>query len=94
MNKYEALYIIEASLDDDAIKAMVERINGIVTDNGGSVDSVNEWGKRRLAYPILDRNEGYYVLMTFTAAPEFPAELERNYHIIDSILRGLITRIE
>lgn len=59
----------------------------------GTVDSVDEWGKRRLAYPIDYKNEGYYVLTRFTAAPELPAELERNFKINDGILRYLVTRM-
>lgn len=93
MNKYEVLYIIKTDLDEEAVKATVEKFNGIITANGGTVDSVDEWGKRRLAYPIDYKNEGYYVLTRFTAAPELPAELERNFKINDGILRYLVTRM-
>jgi len=94
MNKYEALYIINPSLEEEARKAVVERFSELVKANGGTVDNVDEWGNRRLAYPINDLNEGYYVLMHFTAGPEFPRELERNYKISDDILRYLITKLE
>ncbi len=93
MNKYEVLYIIKTDLDEEAVKTTVEKFNGIITANGGTVDSVDEWGKRRLAYPIDYKNEGYYVLTRFTAAPELPAELERNFKINDGILRYLVTRM-
>lgn len=94
MNKYEALYIITPDLEEEAAKAVVEKFSGIVTANGGQVESVDEWGKRRLAYPIDYKTDGYYVLMTFLSAPEFPKELERNYRIDESILRYLVTRKE
>jgi small subunit ribosomal protein S6 len=94
MNKYEALYIINSSLEEEARNGVIERFSGLVTANGGTVDNIDEWGKRRLAYPINDLNEGYYVLMHFTAKPDFPRELERNYKISDDILRYLITKLE
>lgn len=93
MTKYEALYIIDAELDEAAAKETIEKFSGIVTNNGGTVDLLDEWGKRRLAYPINYKNDGYYVLMQFSASAEFPSELERNFKITDSILRYLVTRI-
>lgn len=94
MNKYEALYIINAKLDEEAIKSTVEKFSALVADNGGVVDSVDEWGKRKLAYDIDYMSEGYYVLMKFTANSDFPLELERNFKISDNILRYLVTRID
>ena len=93
MNKYEVLYIIRTDREEEAIKAVVEKFSGIITANGGTIEKCDEWGKRRLAYPIDYKNEGYYVLVNFTAAPELPAELERNFKIDDSILRYLVTRM-
>lgn len=92
MNKYEAMYIIDTAVEEEARKALVERFSALVATNGGTVDGVDEWGKRRMAYPILDMNEGYYVLMHFTAASELPAELERNFRITEPVLRYLVTR--
>lgn len=94
MNKYESLYIITPELDEEAIKACVAKFSGIVTANGGNVTEVNEWGKRRLAYAIDYKTEGYYVLMNFEADPEFPRELERNFKIDESILRYMVIRKE
>ena len=94
MNKYEALYIVNATLEEEPRAALIQRFNTLITDNGGTVDSVDEWGKRRLAYPILDMNEGYYVLVRFSAEPTLPMELERNYRITEDIIRYLVTRIE
>ncbi|MGI6168152.1 MAG: 30S ribosomal protein S6 [Christensenellales bacterium] len=92
MNQYEVLYIINAGLDEEATKALIEKFSGVVTENGGVVDSIDEWGKRRLAYLIDDMSEGFYVLMKFQAKGEVPTELERNFKITDGVMRYLITR--
>ena len=83
MNKYEALYVIDAAMEDQARADLIALF-----------EKVDEWGKRRLAYPINFKNEGYYVLMQFSAKPEFPRELERNFQINENIMRYLVTRIE
>ena len=86
---YEALYILDPNLSEEQIAALVARFKGVVESNG-TVSEVNEWGKRRLAYPINDLNEGYYVLMTFTADAAFPAELDRVLRITDGVMRSMI----
>ena len=86
---YEAVYILDPSLNEEQIAALVEKFNKIVETNG-TVTEVNEWGKRRLAYPINDLMEGYYVLMTFTAAPAIPAELDRIFRITEGVMRSMI----
>ena len=91
--KYEVLYIINPTLADEGIQALVEKFKGIVEDHG-TLTSIDEWGKRRLAYPIEDLTEGYYVLMTCEAKPEFPAELDRVFKITEGIMRSLITAVE
>lgn len=94
MNQYEVLYIIAPDLDEEATRASIEKFKEIVASNGGEVVSVDEWGKKKLAYDIDYKTEGYYVLMSFNAAPEFPKELERNYKNDEAILRYLVTRKE
>ena len=94
MNPYEALYIIVPELDEEATRATIEKFKGIVESNAGEVAGVDEWGKRRLAYPIDYKTEGYYVLMSFNSAPEFPAELERNFKNDERIMRYMVTRKE
>lgn len=94
MNKYESLYIITPELDEEATKAVVEKFADIVKKNGGEVEKVDEWGKRRLAYPIDYKTEGYYVLVHFAAASELPRELERNFKNDESILRYMVVRQE
>ncbi|MDD3921147.1 MAG: 30S ribosomal protein S6 [Eubacteriales bacterium] len=94
MNQYELLYIITPELDEEATKACVEKFSGVVTANGGEVVAVDEWGKRRLAYAIDYKTEGYYVLVTFNGDAALPAELERNCKIDEKILRYMVTRKE
>ena len=90
MNKYEAMYIVNPNVADDARAALVERFSGIVTNGGGNVEKIDDWGKRKLAYEIDDQTEGYYVLMSFSSGAEFPAELDRVFGITDGIMRSMI----
>ena len=94
MNKYEVLYVIDAGMEDQARSELIAQFGELMTNHGATVEKVDEWGKRRLAYPINFKNEGYYVLVNFTAAPEFPRELERNFEINENIMRYLVTRVE
>jgi small subunit ribosomal protein S6 len=95
MNKYEVVYIIDPAVEDEARKALIAKFNDLITGNGGSVDKVEEWGKRRLAYAIDYKTEGYYVLVNFQAEAELPKELERNLQISDSVIRyQVIKQIE
>ena len=91
--KYEVLYIIDPAQGEEGIAALVEKFKAMV-EAEGTLSSVEEWGKRRLAYPINDLAEGYYVLMNIEAKPEFPAELERVMKITDGVLRCLTTAVE
>lgn len=90
MNKYEAMYVITPELEDEAIKGIIEKYTGIITANGGEIEKVDEWGRRRLAYPINYKTEGYYVLMTFVSGPAFPRELDRKLRIAEGVMRSLI----
>ena len=94
MNQYEVMYVIDTALEEGARSELINRFSNIVTNNGGKVDRVDEWGKRRLAYPINYKNEGYYVLMYMTAPADLPRELERNLQISESVLRYLVIRFE
>lgn len=94
MNKYELVYVIDTTLDDDARKAVIDRFNGMIDTLGGKVEKVEEWGKRRLAYPINYKTEGYYLLVNFAAESDVPKEMERNLQISESVLRYLIVKVE
>ena len=88
---YEAVFIFSETLGEEGIAAVKAKFEKLIADNA-ELGKVDEWGTRRLAYPIQDQNEGFYVLYNFVSAPEFPAELERVAKITDGVLRDLIVR--
>ena len=94
MNQYEVMYVIDPALEDSARTELINRFSDLVVKNGGEVDRVDEWGKRRLAYAIQYKTEGYYVLMYIKAPADLPREIERNMQISDSVLRYLTVRYE
>ena len=89
--KYELMYIINPNLSEEETAAVVEKFKALV-DQNGTLEEMEEMGKRKLAYEINYISEGYYVLVKFTSGPDFPAELDRVLGITDGILRSLITR--
>lgn len=91
---YELLYIIDTSLEEEARKELIARYSALVEQHEGKVEKVEEWGKRRLAYLVDDKPEGYYVLVNFSAPSVFPKEMERVMEIDESVMRYLITRVE
>ena len=93
INTYETLFIVDPTIGDDAVKAVVEKFTALIADNG-TISEINEWGKRRLAYPINDINEGHYVVVTYKSEPEFPAELERLFKINDAIMRTMTLKLD
>lgn len=90
---YEAVVIFSVKNGEEKIPALVEKFKALIEANG-TLDSVDEWGKRKLAYPINYENEGYYVLYTFDAEPEFPAEFERIINITDDAVRTMVIKVE
>ena len=93
MAKYETMLVTSATLDEEATAALVGKFKSLIEANG-TIDSVDEWGKRRLAYPINDEPEGVYTVINFTSDPNFPAELDRVYKITDGVLRSIIVEKE
>ena len=93
MNKYELIYIIDTTVEEEARKALIEKFNGIIAANGGEVVKVEEWGKRRLAYAIDYKTEGYYVYVAFNGASELPKELSRNLGINESVIRSQVVKL-
>jgi len=90
---YETIMILNTKKTEEELKALVEKFTSLISANG-TLESVEEWGKRKLAYEIQDESEGYYVFATFSCAPDFPAELDRVYKITDGVLRTLIVKRE
>ena len=93
INSYEALFIVDVEAGEEAAKAVVTKFLNRIAKNGEIVE-VADWGKRRLAYPINDKAEGYYTVVTFKSAPEYPAELERRFNIDENVMRSLVIRLE
>ena len=90
---YESIFVVDLQKGEEAVKALVEKFTKLIADNG-AIEEVDEWGKKRLAYPINDLNEGYYVLVKFTAPAQFVAELERIFGITEGIMRSIVVRAE
>ena len=93
VSSYETVFICDLSLGEDGVKALVEKFIKMI-EEAGELTGRNEWGKRRLAYPINDLNEGYYVLVTFNAPHDFPTELQRVFNITDGIMRSMVIAID
>ena len=89
VGNYEAMLVFSVKESEDAAKALVEKFKALVAENG-TVENVDDWGKRRLAYPINDETEGYYIIVSFESVPTFPAELDRVAKITDGALRVMV----
>lgn len=94
MNKYELAVIVKPSLEEEAVKAEFESIKSLIERFGGTVEKVDDWGKRRLAYEIQKVNEGFYSFITFDAESNVPGEIERRMRIRENVLRYLVVRQE
>lgn len=93
IRSYETIFVVDPDIGDDAVKASVEKFTALIAANA-EIGAVNEWGRRRLAYPINYKNDGYYVLVTFKSDSAFPAELDRIYNITDGIIRSIIVCLD
>ena len=94
MRKYETIFILHPSLDEEAVKANVEKFKGVIENNGGEIENIDAWGKRKLAYEIQKVGEGHYTLINFNSNPELPKELDRVFRITDSVIRHIIINPE
>jgi small subunit ribosomal protein S6 len=90
MRKYETIFILNPTFDEETVKANIEKFKGVIENGGGTVENVDFWGKRKLAYEIKKVSEGYYTLVNFTASPELPRELDRIFRITDGVIRHII----
>ncbi|NMB25928.1 MAG: 30S ribosomal protein S6 [Firmicutes bacterium] len=92
MRPYEMLLVLQPSLEEEATDALLERLTGVVTSEGGTLDNVDRWGKRRLAYEINGFTEGFYVVIDFQAEPATASELERIVKIANGVIRHMLIR--
>lgn len=90
-NNYETIMIINSNLEEATIRATIEKFESLINANG-KVESTEEWGKKKLAYPIKKQAEGYYVLVNFTSNPEFIDELDRIYNITDEVIKHIVVK--
>ena len=93
LNSYESLFIVDLSNGEEAAKATVAKFTDLIAKNGEIID-IADWGKRRLAYPINDLNEGYYTVVTFKSESSFPVELERLYNIDEAVMRDIVLKLD
>ena len=94
MRKYEIMYILNASLEEAARTELMETLHAIITNDGGTIEKVDEWGMREFAYRIEDMTKGYYMVVTFSAEKEAVAELDRICRINQNVVRHLIVNLE
>lgn len=94
MRKYETIFILQPTLDEEAVKANIEKFKGVIENGGGVIESVDFWGKRKLAYEINKVSEGFYTLINFNADAELPKELDRIFRINDTVVRHIIVNNE
>lgn len=94
MRKYETIFILHPSLDEEAVKANIEKFKGVIENGGGTIENVDFWGKRKLAYEIAKVNEGFYTLINFEANTELPKELDRVFRITDGVIRHIVVKKE
>lgn len=94
MRKYETIFILHPSLDEEAVKANIEKFKGVIENGGGTVENIDFWGKRKLAYEIAKVNEGFYTLINFEANTELPKELDRVFRITDGVIRHIVVKQE
>ena len=91
INKYETVFVVNPELSEEDTQNLVKKFTDLIAQNG-TIENINEWGKRKLAYAINYETEGYYALYNFSSEPDFPAELSRVLNITDGVLRSLIIK--
>ena len=94
MNKYETVFILTPVLSDDQMKETVEKFKKVLTDNGGNIENEENWGLRKLAYPIENKNTGFYTLIEFEGEPTIVGKLETAFRRDEKVIRFLTFRLD
>ena len=92
MPAYEMVYVLRPTIPDEEVEQAIERVNGVITSRGGTIETVDLWGRRRLAYPLQDQREGIYVLTNFASPPQATREIENQLRITEDVMRHLVIR--
>ena len=94
MKPYETMFVLKPDLEEEQINSLIERSSQVITTQGGTIDNVDRWGKRRLAYEVEGFHEGYYVIIRFQGGPALASELDRTFRITDEVVRHVILRAD
>ena len=94
MKKYETIFILNPDLDEEQTQSTIEKVKGIITQTNGEILKVEDWGKRKLAYLIKKKDKGHYVLIHFSGSPALLSELERNYRVMDAVIKYQSVRLD
>ncbi len=94
MKRYETIFILDPDLEEDQSQPIVEKIKGIITHSNGEIHKVEDWGKRRLAYPVKKKPRGHYILIHFTGSPALLSELHRNFRVMDPVVKFQSVRLD
>lgn len=92
MRNYETMFIVNSDMNEDEVGVVVDKIKNIIENSSGEIEKVDLWGKKKLAYEINKKNEGYFVLINFSSNEVLPKELDRNFRIMDMIIRHIIVK--
>ncbi len=94
MRAYEAIFVMKPNLEKEAMEELIEKVKKLIQDSQGEVLSVDDWGKRKLAYTVQGFNDGFYVLIKFKGSPELPGKLERMFRLTEIVIKHMITKLE
>ena len=94
MRKYETLFIMDPDLEEEKSQSVIEKVKGIITQGNGEILKVEDWGKRKLAYRVKKKTKGHYILIHFSGLPPLLAELERNFRVMDAVIKFQSVRLD
>ena len=92
MRKYETIFVLNSEMIEEQVNSTIDKVKSIIEKSNGTIENVDIWGKKKLAYEINKKTEGYFVLINFKSSEDFPKELDRNFRIMDSVIRHIIVK--
>ena len=93
MRKYETIFILDPDLEEEQSQSLIEKVKGIITQTNGEILKVEDWGKRKLAYEVKKKSKGHYILIHFSGSPTLLSELERNFRVMDAVIKYQSVRL-